>query len=163
MKKKDFLRDVMHEIEMLKKHSTKAEKNRLNFDKFSPHVAQQCIYGQITGDCRSKRAHELMELSCVKIFDLSASDCDIIYESMHMNTVLKYVTGPFKSQGWDKPLSYIPKLINRYFDYLSVLEGYIQLDRNNKEIIQYIKGEIDTLNLEGKVTKIKQPSSFVLV
>ena len=34
MKKKDFLRDVMHEIEMLKKHGTKAEKNRLNFDKF---------------------------------------------------------------------------------------------------------------------------------
>lgn len=162
MKKKDFLRDVMHEIEMLKKHGTKAEKNRLNFDKFSPNSAQQCIYGQMTGDCRSKRAHKLMELSCVRIFDLSASDCDI-HESMHMNTVLKYVNGPFKSQGWDKPFTYIPKLIYRYFNYLSVLEGYIKLDRNNKEIIEYIKGEIDTLNLEGKVTKIKQPSSFVLV
>jgi hypothetical protein len=146
MKKEDFLRDVMHEIEMLKKHATKAEKNRLNFDELRPYNAERCIYGQMTGDCRTKRAHKLMKLSCVRTFDLSDTD---IEKGMHMKTVLKHLNGPFESQGWKGALSYNSRLTNREWKYLSALEGYIQLHLNNKKIIQYIKGEIDTLNLGG--------------
>lgn len=65
--KKQFLSDVMHEIEMLKEHATLVEKERLDFKQFDPADIQCCIYGQLTGSCESNRAKELMDLSCIRV------------------------------------------------------------------------------------------------
>jgi hypothetical protein len=147
MKKEDFLQDVIHEIEMLKKHATKREKDNLSYAFLNPSHASACIYGQMTGDCRTPRAHKLMQISCIRTFDLTGGKKDLTI-GMHMKTVLKYVNGPFASQGWGEQQLFNKKIHRRDYHYLSALEGYIMLRRkNNEKIIQYIKGEIDTLKL----------------
>lgn len=138
---KQFLADVMHEIETLKKHATAKEKSKLDIEYLRPYNAEHCIYGQMTGDCRTPRALHLMKKSCVRIFDLKKDD---LYPATPLKQVVKQLNGPFEEQGWT------PGVImefRRDWKYLSALEGYIQLRRNNAGVIAYIKGEIDTLKL----------------
>ena len=46
-KVKDFKKDVLHEIEMLKQHATDEEKARLNFENFNYFSEFNCITNQI--------------------------------------------------------------------------------------------------------------------
>ena len=55
---------------MLKEHATKEELNKLNFTYFDPQSPTACIYGQMAGQCTSIRANELMNKSCVRVWDL---------------------------------------------------------------------------------------------
>lgn len=61
---KRFKELVTNEAILLKKHATKEEISRLNFDTINPTHNFKCIYGQMTGSCESFRAHELMLLCC---------------------------------------------------------------------------------------------------
>jgi len=144
MKKKDFIADVMHEIDMLKKHATKAELNNLDFDMFDYDHQDNCIYGQITGSCASPRAKILMDKACIRVMNIKSE---------------RYLTGAKLLAG--KTFSKIKHQINRdntsqtwnesgrrNYSHLSALEGYITLKgAKNKQIIQYLRGEIDTLKL----------------
>lgn len=56
---KEFVKMVRKEIKALKFNATKRELNKLNFDEFDHTSKFNCIYGQMTGHCRSKRAKEL--------------------------------------------------------------------------------------------------------
>ncbi len=51
--------EALNEIKNIKKHATKEEIERLNFETFNPKRASFCIYGQMTGSCYSDRAIEL--------------------------------------------------------------------------------------------------------
>lgn len=140
--KTQFLADVTHEIEMLKLHATEEEKRKLNINRFSPNRAETCIYGQMTGDCRTDRAFSLMELSCTRTFDLQESD---LCQNDSFTTIQKLINGAFKGQGWDSTDNNIN---SRSWRYLSALEGYIQINYgSHANILSYIKGEIDTLKL----------------
>ena len=57
-----YLIAVKHEIEMLKTHATKKERNKLILKDFNPLNPTTCIYGQMTDNCFSKRATELISL-----------------------------------------------------------------------------------------------------
>lgn len=57
--RQEFVNEVMEEIKHLKRNATKSEKRRLNFDTFIYSHPLQCIYGQLTGNCSSRRALEL--------------------------------------------------------------------------------------------------------
>lgn len=137
-----FLADVMHEIDMLKKHATDKEKSNLNFFSFNPDSKYSCIYGQLTGSCVSWRAKKLMKLSCIRVFDRKPdTKGEVLLISGNISDNLYLVNGSYNSQMWDGN--------NRDgFRYMSSVEGYILAsDAKNAEIIAYIKGEQGELSL----------------
>jgi len=150
MKKSEFLKDVKHEIDMLKKHATKEELSKLDFYKFNYKSGFQCIYGQMTGTCESKRAEELMGKSCIRVFE-SPSGVSSLGESS-FNEIKKHINGENKNQTWNVDglgnhwLTGEKKLRN--YKHLSALEGYICLKGAKvNNIIRYLKGESDKLTL----------------
>ena len=142
---KIFLRDVRHEIESLRKNATEQEKDNLDFRTFYPNNFENCIYGQMTGDCRSPRAKELMDKSCVRVMDIELFGN--VYGSNYEDKAFN-VNGKYKSEkSWvDDDTEYYNR--NRQMNYLSVLEGYILLKNAKSEnILAYIKGQINNLEL----------------
>jgi len=106
------IEQVKQEIENIKKFATKEQKDRLNFRYFSPMIADKCIYGLMTGDCRSKESNLLIS-KCI----------DYKVEPRFMRCNLEHKN-------------------------MTQLELYIQLEREyNKNIIEYIKGETNKLEL----------------
>ncbi len=51
---------VLEELTLLKQHATTEEINLLNEIPINPSSHEECIYGAMTGDCFSERAHELL-------------------------------------------------------------------------------------------------------
>lgn len=143
--KKQFLADVMHEIEMLKKHATKKEKEALNFATFDPFYENNCIYGQLTGNCRSERSKKLMDLACKRVMNLDNGANELLNQSFIK--IVSKINGEYTGQTWIEKYEG-DGYAYRNWSYLSALEGYINLSKaKNKQIIAYIKGEIDTLKL----------------
>lgn len=134
--KKEFLENVRHEVETIKNLATKKEINRLDFNSLDPDSKIDCIYGQMTGYCRSRRALKLISEGCIRM----VKNPDDTLNGVTFNTAEKQIAGPF-----DK------KFINDKFmviDYFSSLETYILLkDSKTRNIIKYLKGEINTLKL----------------
>lgn len=60
---------AMEEAYMLKQHATKEEIGSLRIDRFDPDNYEECIYGQITGNCYSVRALELIKECCTKVYE----------------------------------------------------------------------------------------------
>lgn len=143
--KKQFLADVMHEIEMLKKHATPEEIARLDFEDFNPTTYNDCIYGQLTTDCRNNRAKELMDVACIRTFDLGdGEDNELIGEGLSFAEAKVFINGNYDGSQWTGRRGGA----GRSFRYLSSLEGYISLkDAKNRQIIAYLKGEQPTLTL----------------
>ena len=136
-----FLSEVKHEIEQLKIHATEDEKNNLDFRAFDPYSAFYCIYGQMTGQCTTERAKELMDLSCLRVFKQNI----LRNKRLNFSNVLEFLNGAYTGQDWIN-IYYGRKLI-----YLSALEGFIALpEADNEAIIAYIKGETEILNLLKK-------------
>ncbi len=138
--KKQFLADVMHEIDALKANADENEINKLNFENFDPISPSHCIYGQMTGNCCSPRAKELMDKCCIRELDLTKIDGDI--NERDFIEVKEMVNGAYSGRTWRNDGN------GRSYYYLSSLEGYIQLGHSkNKGIIAYLKGERKTLSL----------------
>lgn len=72
MKKEIFLNLVMVEIDHIKEHATSEEKDKLNLETFDNSFGDKCIYGQMTGNCNTKRAKELYPKTFVDVpnFDI---------------------------------------------------------------------------------------------
>ncbi len=141
-KKADFLQAVMHEINMLKQHATPEELSKLDFGNLNGAFATTCIYGQMTGDCTTRRAKELMDASCIRVMDINFIQKDIDIDDPDFN-----VNGAYTGQSW-QPFEEGFDRIYRTYRYMSVLEAYIiTKDAKNEEVIKYLKGEIDTLIL----------------
>lgn len=135
--KKQFLVDVMHEIEMLKTHATEKEKVRLGYTAINPARTDHCVYGQLTGDCQNKRAKKLMDLSCTRVFSQNIIP---VCREINFSDVKSKINGEYTGQDWGTA--------GRNLVYISALEGYISLkDAKNAEIIAYIKGEREALSL----------------
>lgn len=60
----------MAEIEGIRTHAAIVEKEKLNFRRIDPTNEKLCIYGQMTGDCSSERAYELIEKCCARSEEL---------------------------------------------------------------------------------------------
>lgn len=136
--KKQFLADVRHEIEALKVNATKAELGTLDFKEFDPQFPHQCIYGQISGDCRNERAHLLMDRCCIRQMDAGSGVNRLNGEAFADITDL--INGAYDGRTW------IAGFGSRNWSYLSALEGYINLkDAKNANIIAYLRGERNDL------------------
>ena len=107
---------VVNEALALRKHATKEEIGRLDFSKIDPVNSRLCPYGQMTGNCFSDRATELLK------------NCAI----------------PYSSEGFyfSKPVStkkFIRKLWKKNFSF-SAIEFYINQDgAKTEDLIKLIK------------------------
>jgi len=110
---------VKDEAEKLKKYATPKERGCLSFEKLSGLNASHCIYGQMTGDCFSERATELLN-KCAK---------------------------PYSSQLFGYARTSSSTFIqNRAF--FSPIEVYINLiGAKRNYLIDFLKGKSKTLNL----------------
>lgn len=125
MKNSTFFKRTLTEINNLKKHATPEEIELLDFSKLNPDHEDKCIYGQMCGDCFNKRAVDLIHKSCrtqTSFIDLGEL-CEIPEEIKMKPRASMYP----------------------YFSYLEVCIK--TFPHNNENIIKYLKGQIDTLEL----------------
>lgn len=136
--KKQLLQDVRTEIEFLKTKLTQKERERLNFRTFNSNERGSCIYGQISGDCRNERAKDLIQECCKRVWhQYKHSRSKGITPGSTFTEVRSLLNGGLK-----------PEMIRHNLDFISALEGYIQLKgAKNKEIIDYLKGKTEILSL----------------
>jgi hypothetical protein len=110
--------DVRKEAEALRVHATKEERERLCFATLEPNNGEQCIYGQMTGECDCERASELIK-QCTSIF--------------------------FESESCGG--RFIPSVTFAEYRW-SPIELYILLpEANNANLIAFLRGETETLEL----------------
>lgn len=126
MKKKtreEFIEEVRAEIEHIKTNAKKKEIAKLDFLHFSFCSPWRCIYGQMTGDCRSPRAKKL-------------------YPKKYVYTGSSGAGGriPFSKQ------SFVEREDENNF---TPLEKYLYIvkTKTHENIIAYLKGEVETLEL----------------
>jgi hypothetical protein len=117
MKKAEFLSLVQKELDTIKAKATKEEIGRLNLNTFNHTHTENCIYGQMTGNCDSVRANELGP----KIYRDPPSR--------------RY--SPFSYQSFKNGI------------FITALEKYLYMvhEPKHKEIIQYLKGDLNTIKL----------------
>lgn len=144
MKKiKDFLKEVEHEILMLKKHATKSEIEALNIEKFDYRRPTQCIYGQMTGNCESYRAKALMDKACIRVLHLAGYGVEDI-DNVKISDDSFNINGEYTGQTWLSRSSQ-----RRDYTYLSALEGYIcTKNAKNKHIFEFLKDDSNTITLK---------------
>lgn len=121
MKKAEFLQMVKNELDTIKAKATKEEIGRLDFSKFEHYSGYDCIYGQMTGLCNSKRAKELMP----KVF----------------NDIVSW-------DNYERYVSFSKQLMKKGNNY-TALEKYLYMVKApmHEKIIKYLKGEISEITL----------------
>lgn len=135
---------VKKEASKLKEYATQEELARLNFEHLNPNSPRSCIYGQMTGNCYSPRANELV-LKCAERVYISS-----INSTSNSGAVFSYQT-----------LNGEPHAIvgtkDRSELYHSPIEIYLVFNRendtteNNKILIDYLKNVTTELNFAEAV------------
>jgi len=126
--RREFIRDVKAEIEHIKSHATAKEIARLYFGTFNSNCAYSCIYGQMTGCCDSRRAKILMRKK---------------YEYLCVSA-----SGPINGD-YIKPTKAFASQSMESGSNFTALEKYLYMTgtATHKRIIDYLKGEIKTLDI----------------
>lgn len=136
-----FLEDVRKEARALRENATADEIAKLNIGELNPESFFECIYGQMAGSCQNVRASELIHLCCPRFF---TNNTYRDYESME--DAIKTVNGE-KITDIDSPVKLRVHREN-WLVHLSSIEAYIMTpEAKNANLISYLKGETDTLEL----------------
>jgi hypothetical protein len=134
MQKQYFLSAVEHEVRSLKENATAEELGRLDFDSLNPSYADRCIYGQMTGNCGSIRARNLMIKGCTMVAPLH------ITSNRNFTSIRRFIVKSNNDNDWN--------FRSRTFNYFSALEHYIIFKGSkNAHIISFLKGETKRLRL----------------
>lgn len=135
--KSQFLIDVAKEAKAIKKHATEREIARLDFSSLEPDQPENCIYGQMTGNCKSSRACRLIFNCCQRYI------CNT-YEGKIKENGFADIKGNVngeKIDGIDTPRK-LKREREVSLDHFSALEAYILLpNAKNKNLIAFLKGE----------------------
>lgn len=119
---------AVEEANNLKLHATREELQRLHITTLVPQRQDLCIYGMMTGNCLSVRALTLLKL-CTQPYSGSISGLILTYGYCSFNERNRPILGP-------------------YCMVFSPIEFYInQPYAKNPELIAYLKGETETLEL----------------
>lgn len=120
MKKAEFLLEVMAELDNIKLNATKKELSNLNIEKFNHNHNSTCIYGQMTGDCDSRRAVTLAPK---------------VYHNL--------------GDGWSFAKQEFEKREGLTSNYFTALEKYLFMVKKptHSKIIDYLTGKIDSIKL----------------
>jgi hypothetical protein len=134
MTKKQFIEDVKKEIRAIKKHAKPEEIKRLKLHMLNPLDPANCIYGQLTRNCRNKRAVELISKCCKRVVSQAVCYVDRTYSDISHN-----INGTNPKKITDDPND---------MDFTSALEQYINIAHpKHLNIISYLKGETNKLEL----------------
>jgi hypothetical protein len=133
--------DVRKEAEALRIHATKEERGCLDFDNLDPEVYDECIYGQMTGDCNSIRGIQLIE-NCAVRYIKDGDLIEIVQDGFER--IKKYVNGEKVENLFKKRNGY-----GSWEDiHYSAIEAYILLpEARNANLIAFLRGETETLEL----------------
>jgi hypothetical protein len=147
--KKQLLTDVAKEVEAIKTNATAQEIAKLDIENFNGRHYKQCLYGQMTGDCFSHRASELIFECCSRFFVGHPDDKDDGLEEATEkkdSAVYQYANGEKYPDAEDvDTLNY--ERNNGVIHYSSI-EAYIMLkSAKPANIIAYLKGEMKDLVL----------------
>lgn len=132
----DLKADVTKEVTALKTHATKNELHKLSAALLDPSDVFNCYYGLMTDCCHSERAVELIKICAIRY----VVDCTLTSTTAEgFQRISEHVC----TKGMDDFES------GRGFSgYYSALEAYALLkDAKNENIIAYLKGETDILEL----------------
>ncbi len=122
---------VIAEAKQLKLNATKSELESLNFNTLNPSRTTSCIYGQMTGNCFSSRATELIELSCEKVYK-----CNYLNHPTELGGDLNGSPKEADRGSYWSPIElFISKRVNKDND-------------NNERLIAFLKGETVRLQLK---------------
>lgn len=131
MKKEKLFELVRQEAANLKLHATKEEIERLDINNLIPDNSHECIYGQMTGYCFSDRAHDLIVACCERVYEpVESDDGDLMKKAKLNGAPQKLKRDHFKKE---------------YFSPIEIM--IVVHPKNNERLIQYLKGETETLEL----------------
>lgn len=138
-----FIADVTVEANNIKIYATEEEKSRLNSKLLEPSSSKQCIYGQMTGSCFNDRAIELISKCTPRYFTDGAMPY-LFNGAAKFESIAQHVC--------DEPVEDFRKRRTTLYcevRYFSAIETFISMrsSTSNENIIKYIKGEIETLEL----------------
>lgn len=126
---------VKKEALQLRIHAYPLELERLNLKHFDASLTTSCIYGQMTGDCYSRRAQELIQLCCEKVCKVGKPTHNGVGVNDQINGAPEPVESPFKrSYAYHSPTEVFVLNLKYEFD-----------NKNLQILIDYLKGESDEL------------------
>lgn len=134
--KKELFSLVKGEAKNLKKELKEKEKERLDFSTLDSSSRWNCVYGQSTGDCNSRRAIKLIKTCCTRVYNAGDDDQDLISSST-LNGSPKY-----KKRTSEKGLGHIT-----FYSPIEVMIHEKGQKRNSKRLIDYLQGKEEKLTL----------------
>ncbi|MEK6879624.1 MAG: hypothetical protein AABY22_08460 [Nanoarchaeota archaeon] len=126
---------VIQEANNLKKYAAKIEIERLDFEILNPSSYSKCIYGQLTGDCFSQRAENLIKSCCTKIYKNSYTVGSLSNLKEIHDDIETIKRDMFYNSHWSPIEVFIYKPAN-------------QKNGNNEQLVKFIKGEIPELKFK---------------
>jgi hypothetical protein len=140
---KQLIEGVYEEAARLRQFAKKSELAKLDFDDLRPEVKTLCIYGSMTGNCDSLRSVELLK----KCATIAVASDDFNGEiSCHFEPTL--LEDIFIRSSYSDKYDYNYEEKYAY----SAIETYIvQVGADHKALIDYLKGESDTLDLSHTI------------
>lgn len=120
---------VKIEAANLLKYAKKSELDKLNINTLMPSSIKYCVYGQMTGNCESKRAYELFY------------KCNKYFVSYHEFKKADSVDTKAKQASYFSPIEWF------------LFEDKSAGGKDTKTLIKYLKGENKTLKLTYKPIK----------
>lgn len=117
---------VKAEAKLLKVFATKKQIKKLDIKTLNPKGTQECIYGQMTGNCFNEESVSLIELCCKKVYH--SKEKVEIRDSLLNGSPLK----SSRVHYWSP--------IEVFIDYFSNKHN-----GNNDKLVAYLKGETKTL------------------
>lgn len=137
--REQFIEDVKAEAMALRENATKEELERLDFSVLDPGDITACIYGMATADCMTKRACFLISKCCKRYVKNEMPGL----EENDITDVINNINGEVAEN------VILKERISEWgIIHLSSIEAYITLkDAKNANLIAYLRGETDTLDL----------------
>lgn len=131
---RELIELVKKESELLRNKITKEEVEKLDLCKLDPSSVFHCIYGQLTGDCTSKRAEQLIKLCCEKVYHNKESHILKREYNIIDSPKVKYCNSP-----------------RRLMNYMSPIEIFINYCGTTNQLIllTYLRKETETLEFEN--------------
>jgi hypothetical protein len=131
--------DVRKEAEALRVHATSEERAQLNLQRLEPSHRRHCVYGMMTGDCFSGRSATLIKACTYRYFkpavisDIERHGFAGVQDNANGTEVIDFLEERIEAID---PCHY------------SAIEAYILLpEARNENLIAYLKGETETLEL----------------
>lgn len=136
----DLVADVLTEVTNIKQYATAQEIANLDFEDLHPNHRNRCVYGQMTGDCNSERAAQLIEKCTPRFFEYGIIP-PFGGTEINMARVAENVNGT-------KVNGFVVERTTRFFVHFSAIEAYILLNNaQNENLINLIKGNTQTAEL----------------